>query len=173
MFLTSSELLIIKILSFISGGMILGGIVYIYMKFKNKLLFSLDEKLEEMKEVFIELDILNELYKQHYEPNNGGINIRLHGTTNYEDMSNINYIVLEFPDKSSVNLDRDITEYYVKNGRFVMIWKHCYIWDGKEKIYLDLEKDDKSLHDAAITDIALDDEAPEDFEMFINSWKSY
>lgn len=92
----------------------------------------------------------------------------------------INTITFKMADGTTAIVDRDMTDCdfldpFMKsedNGNCIMDmnWYNCYIWNGENCNY-NIEAMD--FEDAEIVSIDIEDEAPENYEVKINAWRTY
>lgn len=80
--------------------------------------------------------------------------IAFEGTTkNLDFMDGV--AIFRYPDGKEVSIDRDSTEYTCHDGKFSMVWKGCYFWDG-ENITYPTVKDWEELQKAEFVDFDFD-----------------
>ena len=88
--------------------------------------------------------------------------------TTFEAYPYVNTITFRLKDGREITVDRDSTAWdSVGSNMYWMQWNACYAWDGETMDY-DLTKN--MFYYAEIIDIDIEDEAPEEWSIEINSF---
>lgn len=173
MWLPKSSVVIIIFLSFILGALNVGW--FAYCRGRNKareILNKCHALLDDVKKSLIYTEFMRTLYRNILKTNENLLVIEFEGLTT-DAHCEINTISFEFPDGSIHTIDRDNTDFYSEYGIFYMIWRNCYIWDGEEKIYLDVETYSEKFANAKIVSVDIEDDAPEQYEIEIMQYHSF
>lgn len=94
--------------------------------------------------------------------------LKMRGRTNNTD-SYVKSIKFKLSDASFVELYRNITEYCIDQGYFEMKWIGCY-YEGARGHDYTLKP--SYFKDAQIVDIVINEDAPNDYEFFIDFWSA-
>lgn len=85
-----------------------------------------------------------------------------------KDYVMINTIDFRLSTREIITVDRDTTEYSIKDGRLDMTWRGCYVWDGEHAYYP--FGDDDLLKGAEVVSVDLEDDADEDYYVTVLDW---
>ena len=91
------------------------------------------------------------------------------GSTNDENIW-VSKIIFQMNDGRMVEVNRNITEYVVDKGKYEMVWKGCYICNGRKHDY---GLSSKMFEGAKILHIEISSNAPSNYGFDISFWKVF